>query len=262
MKEKNFIRFSILIYWTIFSGLSVIDKIIPAVQMSWVGKDFFTLFVKFFESLEIKNPVFATISLASVATIEVMNFVLFLFSFINFTKGNTALSEKWFYRAIVSSMLLFTLFSVGDNAFGDRTQLLEHGVFWIILLASWATFKYVAYSEERLIKLKFSKDLKVALLVGFILITITSISIINFSNNTYSNANTPVDGKEVVKGVYKFDMPFLADRIVLQKTINSFKEKHPDLEVSYIYTAPPELNTKMKTHLLLYLFTDKETSHH
>lgn len=257
MKERNIIRFSILIYWTIFWGLTVLDKIIPAVQMNWVGKDFFTLFVKFFESLEIKDPIFATIALASIATIEVMNFVLYLFSVVNFAKGNTDISEKWFYRAIISSMLLFTLLSVGDNAFGDRSQLLEHGLFWMILITSWAIFKYIAYSEEKLIKLKFSKDLKVALLVGFILLTITSISIITFSNSTYSNANTPVEGKEVVEGVYKFDMPFLADRVVLQKTINRFKEKHPDLEVNYIYSGPPELNSKMATHLLLYLFTEK-----
>lgn len=40
MKERNIIRFSILIYWTTFWGLTVLDKIIPAVQMNWVGKDF------------------------------------------------------------------------------------------------------------------------------------------------------------------------------------------------------------------------------
>ena len=260
MKEKTVIRFFILVYWTFFSGLTVIDKIIPAVQMNWVGADFFTLFIKFFESLEIKNPVFATIALASVSTIEVLNFVFYLFSVVNFIKGNTVLSEKWFYRAIISSLLLFTLFSAGDNAFGDRSQLLEHGLFWLILLASWAIFKYIEYKEEKVIQLNFSKDVIVALLAGFVFITIISISIIRFSNDTYSNANTPVEGKEVVEGVYKFDMPFLADRTVFQKTINSFKDKHPDLVVNYIYTGPPELNSKMKTYLLLYLFTEKETS--
>ena len=260
MSEKKYIRFAILIYWIFFWGLSVVDKIISGVQLNWVGKDFFALFVKFFESLGIKNPFFATIALASTATIEAVNFVLYLFSFVNFIKGNTSLSEKWFYRAILSSVILFTLFSVGDNVFGDRSQLLEHGLFWMILLASWAIFKYITRPEENVINLAFSRDLKVVLLTGIIVIIITSFSVINFSNHTFSNASLPVDGNEVVEGVYKFDMPFLADRVVLQKTINSFKEKHPDLDVNYIYTGPTEFNSKMKTHLLLYIFTGKKNN--
>ena len=51
MKEKTIIRLSILVFWTFFWGLSVMDKIIPDVHHLWVGKDFFALFVKFFGSL-------------------------------------------------------------------------------------------------------------------------------------------------------------------------------------------------------------------
>ena len=35
-------------------------------------------------------------------------------------------------------MTLFALFSIADQTFGDRFQLLEHGLFWLVLLASWA----------------------------------------------------------------------------------------------------------------------------
>ena len=52
MKEKTIIRLSILIFWTFFWGLSVLDKIIPDVHHLWVGKDFFALFVKFFVHLD------------------------------------------------------------------------------------------------------------------------------------------------------------------------------------------------------------------
>ena len=258
MKERNCIRFAILIFWTFFWGLSVLDKIIPAVQMNWVGKDFFALFVKFFESLDIKNPVFATVALAFIATIETINFVFYLFAVVNFVKGKTDLSEKWFYRAILSSVLLMTLFSVGDNAFGDRSQLLEHALFWMIIIASWVIFRYIASSEENIVNLRLSKHLKLVLVTGIMITAITAWSIINFSNHTFSNASAPVEGKEVVAGVYKFDMPFLADKVVLQKTINRFKQTHPDLDVTYIYTAPTELNSKMKTFLLLYLFTNRK----
>lgn len=261
MKERNFIRFAILIYWTFFWGLSVLDKIIPDVHINWVGKDFFTLFVKLFESLGIKDPIFATIALGSIAIIETTIFVFYLFSIVNFLKKNTLKSEKWFYRAILASVILFTFFSAGDNVFGDRFQLLEHGLFWMILIASWAIFKYIAYSKEDVIELKFSKSFKIILFIGITLTTITAISILNFSKNTFSNTYSPVNGKEVVEGIYKFDLPFLADREVMQNTVNHFKETHPELEVNYIYTGPSELNSKKKTHVLLYLFTEvKSTS--
>ena len=67
MKERHLLRFSVLVFWTLFWGLSVVDKIIPDVQHLWVGKDFFALFVKFFGSLGLKDPLFATVALAVIA---------------------------------------------------------------------------------------------------------------------------------------------------------------------------------------------------
>ena len=77
-----------------------------------------------------------------------------------------------------------------------------------------------------------------------------------FSSRTFSNAEAPVRGTEVVEGVYEFDFPFLADKRVLEATIATFREEHPELKITYIYTGPSELNSKKKTHLLLYIFAD------
>ena len=260
MKEEAIIRFSVLIFWTFFWGLSVIDKIIPDVHNIWVGKDFFALFVKFFGSLGLKDPIFATIALATVSALEVVNFVFYLFALINFSKKKSAEAEKWFFRAIFSSMILFSLFSIADQVFGDRFQLLEHGLFWLILIASWILFKYVSNSEDNTISFKGAKSFKIALIVGFCLTVATSISIFDFSNKTFSNVDSPVSGLEVVDGVYKFNFPFLADKLVWEKTINTFKEAHPELKVNYIYTGPSELNSKKKTHMLLYVFTEKKAT--
>ena len=103
-----------------------------------------------------------------------------------------------------------------------------------------------------------SKSFKLALVIGFILTIITSISIVDFSNKTFSNVDSPVTGQEVVSGVYKFNFPLLADKLVWEKTINNFKKNNPDLKVNYIYTGPSELNSKKKTHMLLYVFTEKK----
>ncbi|GIR58348.1 MAG: hypothetical protein CM15mP65_09290 [Crocinitomicaceae bacterium] len=94
-------------------------------------------------------------------------------------------------------------------------------------------------------------------MVGLVLTSMASFSIIDFSQNTFSNVDSPVEGVEVVKDVYKFDFPFLADKRVWEKTINQFKIDHPELKINYIYTGPSELNSKKKTHLLLYVFTEK-----
>lgn len=259
MKEKTIIRFSILIFWTFFWGLSVVDKIVPDVHNLWVGKDFFALFIKFFGSLGLKEPIFATIALAIVSALEVINFVFYLLALINFSKRKNLEAEKWFFRAVFASMVLFSLFSIADQVFGDRFQLLEHGLFWLILIASWLLYKYLSSSEDNTLSFKGSKSFKIALIVGLGLTAVTSVSIINFSNKTFSNVNSPVAGEEVIEGVYKFNFPFLADKLVWEKTINTFKKNNPNLKVNYIYTGPSELNSKKKTHMLLYVFTEEKS---
>ena len=131
-------------------------------------------------------------------------------------------------------------------------------LFWLILIASWLLFKYISDSDEKSLSLGFTKDVKIAISIGVCFTVITSLSIIDFSDETYSNVDSPVRGKEVVDGVYKFDFPFLADKLVWEKTINKFKQDHPELRVNYIYTGPSELNSKKKTHMLLYVFTEKK----
>ncbi len=256
MKEKKVIQLSILIYWTFFWGLSVLDKIIPDVHHLWVGKEFFALFVKFFGSLGLKNPLFATSALAFVSSLEGLNFIFYLMAITNYLKGKESKSEKWFFRAIFTSVTLFSLFSIADQVFGDRFQLLEHGLFWLILIASWVLFKYIAKTDGKALAFNSPKGMKIAILIGIIITATASISITNFSDRTFSNVSNPVKGIEVIKDVYKFDFPFLADKRVWENTINQFKENHPELKINYIYTGPSELNSKKKTHLLLYVFTE------
>jgi hypothetical protein len=258
MKEKRLIQYLILLHWTFFYATTVIDKIIPDVYPLWVGVDFYTLFVKFFASLGITDPVFATVALAGISFVEIVAFVCFLFSFFNLFRGNDKISEQWFYRGISYSVLLFSLFSVGDQVFGDRFALLEHGIFWIILIVSWVIFKYNSLKEERLINFSFSKDIKTGLWIGMVLTAVTSYSIIDFSGDTFVNKIKPLEGEEVVEGIYKFDFPFLGDKFTMENTIKAFEVKHPELKVNYIYTGPDELNSKKKTHMLLYVFTEQK----
>jgi hypothetical protein len=173
-------------------------------------------------------------------------------------KGKDKISEQWFYRGISFSVLLFSLFSIGDQVFGDRFNLLEHGIFWIILVVSWAIFKYNSLADDSELKFALTKDIKLGLLIGALLTAITSFSILDFSKSTFANKTQPVQGEEVAEGVYKFDIPFLGDKITMENTIKAFEEKHPDLKINYIYTGPDELNAKKKTHMLLYVFVERK----
>lgn len=256
MKEKRIIQYLILAHWTFFAATTVIDKIVPDVYPLWVGVDFYTLFIKLFASLGLKDPLFASSALAVISFVEIVAFVCYLFSFIQLAKGKDKISEQWFYRGILLSVLLFSLFSIGDQVFGDRFNLLEHGILWIILIVSWAVFKYNSLSDEQAIKFSLSKDIKAGLAVGAVLTLITSFSILNFSKDTFPNKTRAVLGEEVMANVYKFDFPFLGDKFTLENTVKSFEENHPELKVSFIYTGPNELNTKKKTHMLLYVFTE------
>jgi len=260
MKEKRSIQYLVLIYWTLFSATTVIDKIIPDVYTFWVGADFYTLFVKLFASLGLKNPLFATFALAGVSFGEIVAFICYLFSLINLYKRKDRVAEQWFYRGISISVLLFTFFSIGDQVFGERSDLLEHGIFVVTLIVSWTVFKYNSVSEEKLIHFSLSKDLKIGLVVGTILTLLTSYSIIDFSKSTYNYKMEAVQGVEVIPDVYKFDFPFLGDKKTFENTIKTFEKKHPERKINYIYTGPSELNTKKKTHMLLYVFTKKKKS--
>lgn len=258
MKENKLIQYLVLIHWTFFYAITVIDKIIPDVYPLWVGADFYTLFIKFFASLGLTDPIFATIVLAGISFLEIVAFVCFLFSLLNLYNGKDKISEQWFYRGVSFSVLIFSFFSIGDQVFGDRFTLLEHTIFWIILVVSWVVYKYNSLTEERIIKFSFSKDIKIGLLIGVLLTLIASVSLFDFSRSTFSNKTQPLQGEEVVEGVYKFDFPFLGDKFTMENTLKAFEENHPDLKVNYIYTGPDELNSKKKTHMLLYVFTDQK----
>jgi hypothetical protein len=257
MKESKLIQYLILIHWLFFAGTTALDKLIPDVYPLWVGADFYTLFVKLFASLGIKDPIFATIALAGVSIVEIVAFTSFLLALVLLIRKNTKSAEQWFSRGILTSLILFSLFSIGDQVFGDRFTLLEHGIFWCILLISWVVFLYIGNTESNNVNLAPSTSLRLTVIAGVVLTIITSISIFSFSSSTWDTKNTPVSGAEITNGMYKFDFPFLGDKETLESTLKAFKTEHPELKVNYIYTGPSELNTKKKTHMLLYVFTEK-----
>ena len=256
MTERRLLRLAILVFWTLFWGLSVTDKIIPDVQHLWVGKDFFALFIKFFASLGLKDPLFATAALALVSGLEAINFGLYLAALISFRKGDAAVTDRWFFR--------------GDPGLHGAVQPVLHrrpGVRRPVPASSSTgcsgsscsppgscsgTFRWRTARHSALPLLP-----RPGWVVGGLVLTLATVATLwRFSDATFHQVEAPVAGQEVVDGVYKFDFPFLADKVVWENTVNAFMAEHPELKVRYIYTGPSELNSKKKTHLLLYVFTE------
>ncbi|MDC3397102.1 hypothetical protein OAW57_00240 [Flavobacteriales bacterium] len=256
MNAPRLLRLSIVGFWTLFWGLSVVDKVIPDVHPFWVGKDFFALFVKFFASLGLKDPLFATVALAGVSGLEALSFVLYVIAAVHVVRQTQDRANTWFFRAVLASMTLFALFSIADQTFGDRFQLLEHGLFWLVLLASWGMFHMLPEQPTgETPRFMATPGARWALGTGAVLTLLATWSIRSFSHDSMHLAATPVEAVEVVEHVWKFDFPFLADKDTWEATVDKFKTLRPELDITYIYTGPSELNTKKKTHLLLYVFT-------
>jgi len=258
MSEKKVIQFLLITYWVFFYLTTVIDKIVPDVFPLWVGADFYSLFIKFFVSLGLSNPLYATVALAIISLLEVIAFVSFLLALINLFSGKKNNAEQWFYRGIVFSLIIFSLFTIADQVFGDRFTLLEHTIFWIMLLVSWVVYRLSVVAQERIIKFSFPKRNALTLLLPAVILLLASLSIIKFSGTVIKNKKQPVMAEEVAQGVYKFEFPFLGDKITMENTLSNFEKNHPDVHIRFIYTGPEELNAKKKTHLLLYVFTGRK----
>ena len=53
--ESYIVRFGVVIFWTLFWLLNVIDKFIGGSTFLWAGKDRLAQFVKYFSSIGIEN---------------------------------------------------------------------------------------------------------------------------------------------------------------------------------------------------------------
>jgi hypothetical protein len=188
------------------------------------------------------------------AALEVFALVFFAGATLHFLKRRDAASHTWFLAGTVTTLATFTFFSVGDHLFGDRFELLEHTLFWFISLMSWAAFHWL--NSEALTPAPLTQaQTWGTLLLAVVLVAATTGSIFKYNTDHFSRRTAPLHAVEVGDHLYKVSFPFLADKDTWESTVEAFRTRHPELDITYFYTGPSELNTKKKTHLLLYVFT-------
>lgn len=140
-KENSILQFVIVAFWAVFWLFNVIDKIIPGSTFLWVGKDRFAQISEYFMTIGVENPMVTTISLGAVTIVEAVALAFFALSLVYFIAGNKKYAHSMFFWGAITSLVIFSGFSIADQVFGDRFELLEHSIYWVTIIASWFAYK-------------------------------------------------------------------------------------------------------------------------
>ena len=249
------IRFSILAYWSIFWLFNVIDKLIGGSMFLWVGRDRFAQFQKYFASAGLDSPLIADASLIIAAGLEIFACVFFIGALIHFLKNRTSISRSWFFVGTIFTLIIFTIFSIGDHIFGDRFELLEHTLFWFISLFSLVIFNKLHVEGDKDFKLSKGQKLS-ASIIALLLVCATSFSVFNYNENFFIRRTAAVETVEVGENLYKVSFPFLGGSTVFEGTIEKFKNENPTKIIVQIYTVPSPLRLKKADSLIFYIVTE------
>ena len=145
--EGRLIRFAIVVFWLLFWFLNVIDKFINKPAFLWAGKDRVTQLVEYFSSIGIENINIVLASLVFISIAEITVTLFLAFSLWNLLKKNGERAKLWFFWGTLTGLGIFTFFAVGDQVFGERSELLEHTIFWVALFISWRAYTHSLKKE-------------------------------------------------------------------------------------------------------------------
>ena len=254
---KDLIRYIILIFWSLFWSLNVLDKLIGGAHFLFVGKDRFATFERFFDSLGLGEPIIANIALIITAGLETFAFVFFCGALYHCSKKNKDATRSWFFIGIALTLTTLTFFSIGDQFFGDHSELLEHGIYWLLTILSWIIFiridKIQIFDNFSLPK----KQFLVAIAITIMIVAATTFSIFRHNQTSFIERTQAVNAIKLDENKYKFSFPFLAGSKAFENSIAKFKKDNPTLSINYIYTAPKPLRLAESDGLIIYIQTEK-----
>lgn len=201
---------------------------------------------------------FANIALILPAGLESFAFVFFCGALYHFRKKNFEAIRSWFATGIAFTLVTFTYFTVGDQIFGDHSELLEHALFWFICLLSWLLFVQVEKIE--IVNRYFinKKQCIAAFVFLFVLTGITTLTIFQHHFTSFIERTQAVEAVKVTDNLYKIQFPFLAGSKAFEKSIAKFKKEHPEEKIAFIYTVPSPLKLGQSEGLIIYIKTEKK----
>ncbi len=142
LPSTKIIHLGTVIFWFFFWMLSVVDKLILEPTFLWAGKNFFDEFTELFESIGIGSATIVTSFYWLVVIAESVAFILIAISLYHHLFGNINKAHRFFFWGTIAGLIIFGFFTLGDQIFGERAELLEHTMFWIALIISWGAYTY------------------------------------------------------------------------------------------------------------------------
>ena len=140
------IRLVIIVFWTLFWLLNFADKASGLGAGYWMGKNRLEQFVGYFNGIGITDPTVAHAMLIVMSALEFIAFIFFAVALVEHLQGHQEAERKFAFHGVVVSLIIFTIFAIGDQLFGDRAELLEHSIYWMAIILTW--FLYTAFRLE------------------------------------------------------------------------------------------------------------------
>ena len=251
--STRWVQWGILTYWTLFWLLNVVDKVVGGAHFLWVGRDRFAQFQKYFASTGLADAWIADAGLVLAAALEAFALTFCAGAWWHFAQRREDHARGWFLAGTLFTLLTFTFFSIGDQWFGDRFELLEHTLFWFISLVSW-----VVYTRLQHVPLPDFATSRWAPALGLagVLTLATTTSIFLYNEHHFSRRVDPIEAEQVGDHLYKVSFPFLGGSTVFEESIRQFKTEHPNEAIDHIYTVPQPLRLKKADALIFYISTD------
>ena len=147
--EGRILQYGIVGFWLLFWLFNVIDKFIGGSIFLWVGKDRLAQLVQYFTSIGIENPNAALGFLIFITVVQIIALSLLALTLWHLTLGTDSKAHRFFFWGTVAGLFMFTFFSIGDQIFGDRAELLEHTTFWMAILVSWGAYTYILKLQSK-----------------------------------------------------------------------------------------------------------------
>lgn len=259
--EGQIIRFGIVIFWSVFWLLNVIDKFIGGYTFLWVGKDRFAQIGKFFASVGIDAPAFPLSALVFITILEITAFVLVTAALVNLIRKNEPRARTLYFYGTLIGLITFSVFSIGDQIFGDRFELLEHTIFWISIIVSWGA--YVLFPKMGLIFTfreiwkDYSKEViiltSIIAFISFFAVT----SIVSYGKHEIAMQKEIITPTHIGEGVYSFSLPFMSRRNSWEQSLSIFIKDNPELRITAIQTMPSELKSK-RDNVIMFVITEQK----
>jgi len=139
--EEHWIRVGATLFWALFWMLNAIDKVASR-SAYWAGKVRAEKMLAYFSSINLGEPWIANASLALAGILEFVAGALFFISLVLFFMHKKFLAHRFFFWGTATGIVIFSGFIIFDVIFGDRAELLEHSIYWLIVMMSWVVYNY------------------------------------------------------------------------------------------------------------------------